>query len=66
MMFKGKMQSESNFSIVPDDPYLWNVHLVTLGKTLAIGSILNSESISEMLRTSNPKIGNDYSNGTIL
>merc|ERR550539_2286911 len=38
MILTGSTQSPSFFSTVPEGPYLWKVHLVTLGKTLAIGS----------------------------
>ena len=33
MMLSPSTQRASNFMIVPDDPYLWKVHFVTLGKT---------------------------------
>ena len=44
IIFWGKTQSPSFFSTVPEAPYLWKVHLVILGNTLAMGSGRSSAS----------------------
>ena len=41
----------SRFWMVPEPPYLWNVHFVIRGNTLDIGSILFSWSIPVKRRT---------------
>ena len=38
-MFMPRTQRASNFSMVPDTPYLWNMHLVILGKICIFYSI---------------------------
>ncbi len=48
MMLIGRIQSPSWLTIVPEGPYLWNVHLETLGNTLAIGS-MRSWSLRKIL-----------------
>lgn len=56
--FSDTYHRPSNFCTLPDGPYLWNVHLVTLGNTRDMGSPRSSGSISVKLSTSLPYVEN--------
>ena len=49
MILMGRIQSPSCLAIVPEGPYLWKVHLETLGNTFAIGSIRSWSLIKNSL-----------------
>ena len=46
--------NQTKLECLPVGPYLWNEHLVTLGKTSIMGSVLPSTSASDQLMTSVP------------
>ena len=48
------MQRPSVLVMVPEDPYLKKVHLVTLGKTTFMGSALSEGSEAVIVKTSQP------------
>ena len=50
-IFIPRTHKASRFWMVPEPPYLWNVHFVIRGNTLDIGSILFSWSIPVNRRT---------------
>merc|ERR1712241_1037287 len=60
MMLRARMQSPSCLVTVPDGPYLWNVHFVTLGKTMFMGSLLPSGSPKVIANTSEPYVMRVY------